>query len=296
MTDSPKKEKMVHYRSVKRSKLIGNIIFISFFVLVSFIFLFPLYWMIVSSFKPLPHIFVQPFEWLPRLWYPDNFIRGWQWIGGITFTTLYLNTFYVVFMGIFFTLLTASMSAFAFSRLNFKLRNMWFMIMLSTMMLPSQVTLIPTYMILNFFGLVNTRTVLWFGALWGGGAWNIFMIRQFMLGIPKELDEAAKIDGASIFYIYWRIILPLCKGVLLTITIFQFNGRYSDLMTPLIFVHSARLQTIAPAINAFLDTGGLGSRDLALAMSTLSIMPLIIIFFAVQKRFVQGIQTVGVKG
>ena len=294
--DAPKKEKWVHYKSVKRSKLVGNIIFVVVFALISFAFLFPLYWMIVSSFKPLAQIFAMPFEWLPREWYPDNFIRGWQWIGGITFTRLYLNTFYVVFMGIFFTLLTASMSAFAFSRLNFKFRNTWFMIMLATMMLPAPVTMVPTYMILNFFGLVNTRTVLWIGAVWGGGAWNIFMIRQFMLGIPKELDEAARMDGASIFYIYWRIIVPLCKGVLLTITVFQFNGRYSDLMTPLIYVHSARLQTIAPAINAFLDTGGLGSRDLALAMSTLSIMPLILIFFLVQKRFVQGIQTVGVKG
>ena len=296
MADTPKKEKRVNYRSVKNTKIVGDVIFIAVFALLSFAFLFPLYWMVVSSFKPLAQIFVMPFEWLPREWYFGNFTRGWQWIGGITFTQLYINTFFVVFMGIFFTLLTGSMSAFAFARLNFKGRNMWFYIMLATMMLPGAVTLIPTYMIFSFFGLINTRTVLWIGAVWGGGAWNIFMIRQFMLGIPKELDEAARIDGASIFYIYWRIIVPLCKGVLLTITVFQFNGRWSDLMTPLIFVHNNRFYTIAPAINAFLDTGGLGSRDLALAMSTLSIAPLIIIFFLVQKRFVQGIQTVGVKG
>ena len=290
------KVKTARYKSVKQQKIIGNIIFVAVAILLSFVFLFPLYWMVVSSFKPLAQIFAMPFDWLPREWTLDNFRRGWQFIGGVTFTQLYINTFYVATVGVIFTLLTASMSAFAFARLNFKLRGMWFIIMLSTMMLPGQVTMIPTFMLLSNFGLVNTRTVLWIGSLWGGGAFNIFMIRQFMLGIPKELDEAAKIDGANIVMIYWRIILPLCKSVLLTITIFTFMGRYSDLMTPLIYVRDLRLQTIPPAINMFLDTGGMGARDVAIAMSTLSIMPLILIFFIVQKQFMQGIQTVGVKG
>jgi len=226
----------------------------------------------------------------------DNFRRGWQFLGGVSFARIYLNTFYVVIMGTFFTLLTASMSAFAFARLNFKFKNFWFIIMLSTMMLPSQVTLVPTFILFSRLRLVDTRTALWIGALWGGGAFNIFMIRQFMLGIPKELDEAAKIDGANIFRIYWQIVMPLCKGVLLTITVFSFNGRYNDLMTPLIFVRPLRLQTVAPAINMFLDTAGLGSRHVAIAMSTLSMIPLILIFFIVQKRLLAGIQTVGLKG
>ena len=284
------------YRSVKRDKLTGNIIFISVFILISGIFLFPLYWMIRSSFMPLAQIFARPFVWWPESLYWGNFQRGWQWMGNVTFGQVFINTFYVSLMGVWITLLTASMSAFAFARLNFKGRNIWFIIMLSTMMLPGQVTMVPTYVILQRIGLVDTRTVLWWGALWGGGAFNIFMIRQFMLGIPKELDEAAKIDGANIAYIYFRIILPLCKGVLLTIAIFQFNGRYSDLMTPLIYIHTLSRQTVSPAINMFLDTGGLGQRGFAIAMSTLSIVPLVLIFFVIQRRLIQGIQTVGLKG
>jgi len=286
----------VKYKSVKRQKLIGNIIFILFFSGLSVLFLFPLVWMISSTFKPLAHIFENPFTIIPREISTYSIRRGWNFIGSVTFTRLYFNTFYVAIMNVVITLLTSSMTAFAFARLRFKFRGPLFIIMLSTMMLPGQITLIPTFMMLSRIGLMDNLTVLWWGSIWGGGAFNVFLIRQFMMGIPKELDEAAKIDGANIFLIYWRIVLPLCKGVLLTITIFRFMSSYSDLMTPLIYINSLRLQTIPPAINMYLDTGGLGRNDIAIAMSTLSIIPLIIIFFFAQKKFMQGIQTVGVKG
>jgi len=286
----------VKYRSVKRQKLIGNIIFILFFSALSVLFIFPLVWMISSTFKPLAHIFENPFRIIPREFSLYSIRRGWNFIGSVTFTRLYFNTFYVAIMNVVITLLTSSMTAFAFARLRFKFRGPLFVIMLSTMMLPGQITLIPTFMMLSRIGLMDNLTVLWWGSIWGGGAFNVFLIRQFMMGIPKELDEAAKIDGANIFLIYWRIILPLCKGVLLTITIFRFMSSYSDLMTPMIYINALRLQTIPPAINMYLDTAGLGRNDIAIAMSTLSIIPLIIIFFFAQKKFMQGIQTVGVKG
>ena len=286
----------VKFKSVKRQRLIGNTVFIVFFSLLSILFLFPLVWMISSTFKPLAHIFEQPFHLIPREFSTYSIRRGWNFIGSVTFTRLYINTFYVAIMNVILTLLTASMAAFAFARLNFKFRGPLFIIMLSTMMLPGQVTMIPTFMMLSRIGLLDNLTVLWWGSIWGGGAFFIFLIRQFMMGIPRELDEAAKIDGANIFMIYWRIIIPLCKGVFLTITIFRFMASYSDLMTPLIYIRDLRLQTIPPAINMYLDTAGLGRNDIAIAMSTLSIIPLIIIFFFAQKKFMQGIQTVGLKG
>jgi len=260
------------------------------------VFLFPLYWMFTSSFKPVAQIFVIPYEWLPRVWITDAYERGWKFMGGISFGRVIINTFYIAGMNVVFTLFTASLTAFAFARIRFIGRDKWFIILLATMMLPSQVTMVPTYLIMNRLGLVNTFTVLFIGSLWGGGAFNIFLIRQFMMGIPTELDDAAKIDGASIFMIYWKIILPLCKTVLITIAIWTFNAAYNDLMGPLIYVHDMTKRTVAPAIRMYLDEFGAGRQDVVIALTTVSVAPLLALFFACQKHFIAGIKTTGLKG
>ena len=281
---------------MKANKLRADIVYYVIMSFLCLVFLFPLYWMVTASFKPLSQIFVTPYEWWPKSWIIDNFVRAWKHTGVISLTRVFLNTFYVAGMNVLLTLISASLTAFAFARIRFIGRDKLFIVLLATMMLPGQVTMVPTYLIYSGLGLVNTFTVLFIGSVWGGGAFNVFLLRQFMMGIPMELDEAAKIDGASVFMIYYRIILPLCKTALITIAIWTFTGAYNDLMGPLIYISDMTKQTIAAAIRVHLDEGGSGRPDYAITVTTLSVIPLLTIFFFCQKQFMVGIKTTGLKG
>ena len=260
------------------------------------IFIFPLYWLVVSSFKTLDSIFVVPFDWIPRTWTLDNYSEGWKYLGNVTFGRIFLNTFFVTIMTVLGTLLTSTLVAFGFARIPFKGRNFWFLVLLATMMLPSQVTLVPNYLIFDFLNLIDSFLVLYIGAFFGGGAFFIFLIRQFIMGIPLDLDESARVDGASTFRIYWQIILPLCGPVVATVVIFSFSWSYNDFFTPLIYLNSIEKFTVPVAIRSFLDEAGAGNVGASLAMTVLSIVPLFVVFSLAQKYFVQGIMTTGLKG
>lgn len=276
--------------------MISHVIFYILATLLALIYMFPLYWMIVSSFKPMNEIFKIPFEWLPNEWTLKHYTSGWRFMGGVTFTQVYLNSFFVTVMSVLGTLFSASLVAFGFARIKFKGRNFLFIVLLATMMLPYQVTTVPNYLIFNALGLVDTLPALFIGSFLGGGAFYIFMIRQFFMGIPYELDEAARIDGASIFRIFAQIILPLSKPVLLTVTVISFSSAYNDFFSPLILINSLKNFTIPIAINVFLDEAGAGNIGASIAMTTLSIAPLLILFFSVQKQFMQSVVSSGLKG
>lgn len=280
----------------KTKKIIANVFFYTIATLFALVYMFPLYWMVVSSLKPMNEIFKIPFEWLPDKWTFKHYISGWHFMGGVTFTKVYLNTFFVTIMSVIGTVFTASMVSFGFARIKFKGRNFLFVVLLATMMLPYQVTTVPNYLIFNALGLIDTLPALFIGSFLGGGAFYIFMIRQFFMGIPYELDEAARIDGASIFRIFAQIILPLSKPVLLTVTVISFSSAYNDFFSPLILINSLKRFTIPVAINVFLDEAGAGNIGASIAMTTLSIAPLLILFFIVQKQFMQGIVSTGLKG
>jgi ABC-type sugar transport system, permease component len=264
--------------------------------LLSLLFVFPLYWLVVSSFKPLSAIFRIPFEWWPVDWTFKHYKDGWRFMGSVTFARVYLNTAYVTIVSVVATVFTSTLVAFGFARLRFFGKNVLFVALLATMMLPTQVTLVPTFLIFDYLNLIDTYAALYIGAFFGGGAFYIFLIRQFIMGLPFDLDESARLDGASTFRIYWSIILPLCSPVLITIVILSFTWTYNDFFTPLIFLSSIEKFTVPVAINTFLDEAGTGKVGVAIAMTTLSVVPLLAVFFAAQRRFMQGIATTGLKG
>ena len=281
---------------MKIKKIILSVAFYVIAGTAALIYLFPLYWMVVSSFKPMNEIFKIPFEWLPETWTLKHFISGWKFMGGVTFTRVYLNTFFVTIMNVIGTLISSSLAAFAFARIKFKGRNILFIVLLATMMLPYQVTTVPTYLIFSKLGMVDKLISLFITSFLGRDAFFIFMIRQFFMGIPYEYDEAARLDGASTFRIFAQILLPLAKPVLLTVTVMSFSNAYNDFFSPLILINSLKNFTVPIAINIFLDEAGAGNIGAAIAMTTLSVAPLLIIFFVVQKQFMQGVASSGLKG
>jgi ABC-type glycerol-3-phosphate transport system permease component len=186
------------------------------------------------------------------------------------------------------------MVAFAFARLEFRGREPLFWLVLSTMMLPGQVTMIPVFILFNWLGWVDTLKPLIVPSFLGGGAFYIFLLRQFFTNIPRDLDDAAKIDGCSPFTLYWKIILPLSKPALATVAVFSFVGHWNDFMTPLIYLNSPENQTIAVGLQSFRGQYGT-DLHLLMAASTLALLPVLAIFASAQRYFIQGITFTGMK-
>lgn len=252
----------------------------------------PLIWLISTSFKTGPQTFLMPPQWIPKpiVWqnYPDAF-------QAVPFHRYFWNTIQVVILATAGTLLTGSISAFAFARLRFPGRELLFMLVLSAIMLPGIVTLIPTFIVFRQFHLINTLVPLWLPNWLGGGAFNIFLFRQFFMTIPYDLDEASRIDGASNFRIYWSVIMPLSRPVLATVAIFSFIHHWNDFFTPLIYLQDVDKWTMAIGLQGFKDLYST-SWNLMMAASTAMILPLLILFFFAQRYFISGIQMSGIAG
>lgn len=252
----------------------------------------PLIWLISTSLKTGAQTFIMPPKWIPApvVWqnYPDAF-------KAVPFHKYFWNTIQIVLWATLGTLLTASMAGFAFARLRFPGRGILFGFVLSTIMLPGIVTLIPTFIVFRMLGWINTFLPLTVPFWLGGGAFNIFLFRQFFMTIPYELDEAARIDGASNFRIYWNIILPLSKPVLATIAVFSFIHHWNDFFLPLIYLQNANKWTMAIGLQGFKDLYST-SWNLMMAASTAMILPLLLLFFLAQRYFISGIQMSGIAG
>ncbi|NLA59025.1 MAG: carbohydrate ABC transporter permease [Firmicutes bacterium] len=258
--------------------------------------LFPFLWLVSSSFKPASQIFQVPIQWIPTEITFDNFISGWKGLPGFTFSTFILNSIKVTGTVVIATVFSSSFVAYGFSRIDFKFRNVLFLLLLSTLMIPSQVTLIPLYIIFAKVGLIDTYVPLTIGAFLGGGAFFIFMLRQFYDSIPKDLDDSARIDGCNHFQIYYRIILPLSKPALSSVAVFSFIWTYNDFMTPLIYLNDVKKYTIPVALRMFVDNAGKSNWGGLLAMSLVAMLPAIIVFFSAQRYFIEGIATTGIRG
>ena len=259
------------------------------------VFALPFLWMVSTAFKPPWQVMIYPPQWIPaEIWW-SNFTDSW---GALDFGVFYRNTVFVTLMNIAGTLLTTSMVAFAFARLRFRGRDVLFIVVLSTMMLPTQVTLIPTYVIFSRLGWINTFVPLIL-PIWlaGGptGAFNVFLLRQFFLTIPREIDDAAKIDGAGYFNIYARIILPMSRPALGIIAIFTFTNNWNDFFTPLIYINTTDKYTVALALRFYQTRLDVQMGPL-MAQSLVALIPVLVVFFIAQKRYVQGIVITGVKG
>jgi multiple sugar transport system permease protein len=267
--------------SFKPSKIPLHLVLIVFSILM----FIPFLWMVFSAFKPLDEIFL-----LPQNWTLDGFRTAWE---GAPFGTAYFNSFYIAALVTIFTLLTCSMAAYAFARIRFPGNNALFAVFLATMMVPMQLTIIPLYLILGWLQWIDTHLAIIVPASLFN-AFGVFLMRQYVRGIPVELEEAASIDGAGRLRTFTTIILPLLKTPMTALGIFVFLGQWNNFFQPLIFLNTEDLFTIPLVVNYF---KGAYSSDWTslMAATTMAAMPMLIVFIVAQKQIVEGIALSGSK-
>ena len=255
------------------------------------VILIPLLWTICMALKPNGEMYTDNF--FPRQIAWDNFYKA---VTSIDFFRYLLNTCKILVPVMIGTVLSSAIVAYGFSRFEFKGKRVWFLILLATMMLPGQVTMIPCYLIFRQLGWVNTVFPLTVPSFFGGGAFNIFLLRQFMSGIPKDVDEAARIDGAGAFKIFTRVMLPMCRPVLTAVGIFTFMGVWNDFNGPLIYLYDQKKYTIALGL-AFFKGLYTSQWNLMMAATVLVMLPVLILFFIAQDYIIDGISiSSGTKG
>jgi multiple sugar transport system permease protein len=260
---------------------------------VSVLMLYPLLWMLAASFRPENEIFTSASIW-PSSWSIDAYIRGWNGLR-TSFSTFYINSFIISGLSVIGNVMACSMAAYAFARLNFKFKNFWFAMMLMTLMLPYQVTLIPQYVLFRQLGWVNSFLPLVVPKFLAADGFFIFLMVQFFRGLPKELDEAAQMDGCSPWRIYWKIIIPLSMPVLATAAIFTFIWTWDDFFGPLIYLSEMKTYTVMLGLRTFTDSTGESDYGGLFAMSVLSIVPIFLFFLFFQRLLIEGIATTGMK-
>jgi len=255
------------------------------------VFAAPFYWLVTTSFKTNANISRWPPQIIPDPWTAQHYIEG---VTALPFGLYLVNTLVICVFATLGTVLSCSLCAYGFSKLRWKGRTLLFWIMLSTMMLPYQVVMVPLFHVFSKLGWVDTYLPLIVPAFFGN-AFFIFLLRQFFMTIPLSLNEAAKIDGCGEFQIYSQIMLPLAKPAIATVGIFTFMGAWNDFLGPLIYLFDESKYTLALGLQMFLGQYGNYFGRL-MAVSTLLILPIIMLFFATQKSFVEGITMTGVKG
>jgi multiple sugar transport system permease protein len=255
-------------------------------------FALPFLWMVSTSFKAPDKVMALPPQWIPDPWRPENYREA---LTRLPFALYLRNTLIITFLSLVGQVGSSALVAFGFARLRFFGRDPLFFLMLSTMMLPPIATLIPTYVMYVKLGWVNTFLPLVLPAFFGGGAFYIFLLRQFFLTIPKELEDAARIDGSGSFGIFWRVFLPLSKPALATVAIFSFIGHWNDFLSPLIYLRTQERFTLALGLQTFQGVYSTHYEWL-MAASIVVVLPVLVLFFACQRFFVQGIVLTGLKG
>jgi len=257
--------------------------------------LVPFFWMLSSSLKREIDVFRIPPQFIPS---PVVWVNYPEALSSHPWGLFLANTLIIVCTTMFGALLSNSLVAFGFARVRFPLRGLWFLVVLATMMLPRQVTLIPLYMLFRNLGWLDTFKPLIVPSYFAS-AFYIFLLRQFMMTIPIEMDDAARIDGCNVFSIYWRIVLPLCKPALGTVAIFSFMGAWNDFFGPLIYLNDPDKRTLALGLKSlagWVVSSGPPRWAVVMAMSFLVMLPCLILFFFTQRYFIQGVVITGVKG
>jgi len=272
-------------------RLISKVIVYVLLIGGSIIFLIPLVWMLSTALKPQDEVFSFPPNFIPSRVVWANFVDGWT---VLPFTLYLQNTLIIVVNNVVGNLVSCSLAAFAFARLRSRFRDGLFVLVLSTMMIPEQVTLIPTFVLFKTLGWVDTFLPLMVPA-WFGWPFFIFLLRQFLMTLPLELDDAARIDGCSTLRIYWNIILPLAKPALATVAIFSFMANWNNFLGPLIYLNSPQNFTLALGLLTFQGQYYANFSQM-MAVSLLVLLPLLVIFFIAQNLFVRGIALTGLKG
>ncbi|RJX38604.1 carbohydrate ABC transporter permease [Paenibacillus pinisoli] len=278
----------MHTTKNKITKLITTVLMGAF----SVVFLVPLIWMISAAFKYEKDVMAFPIQWIPQAW---NAVGNFKavWMGNVPFHLFYFNSLKLAILMTAITMIISSMAAFAFTKMQFRGRGFVFALLLSFMIIPEQATLVPRFLLMKWLGLYNTHTGLIVMGMFS--IYFTFLMRQFMASIHNDFLEAAKMDGAGYFTIFWKIILPLCKPILATVGIIKFIWTWNDYQNPLIFLLDKKLYPITLGIQLFRDD--YADNFAVLMMASLSaIIPLVIIFILLQKHVIKGISLGGVKG
>ena len=279
--------------AVRRSqRWLGQAIVYALIGAGALLMLVPLLWLLSSSFKDTGKIFLYPPQWIPDPWRVENYGAVFE---RIPFVRFYLNTILVTALAMVGQIFSASLVAFGFARLRFPGRDLLFLVLLATVMIPYHVTLIPTFVLFRMLGWLDTYAPLIVPYWLGGGAFYVFLLRQFYMRLPLELDDAARIDGAHTFRIYWSVILPQAGPALGVVAIFTFLGHWNDFFNPLIYLNTTDKYTLALGINLF--RGYQQTQwNLLMAASVMATLPCIILYAAAQRYFIQGIVFTGLKG
>lgn len=284
--------------SRSRQRRIGNGIAYLTMALLGIMFTFPWFWTISTSLKRPAELFIFPPLWVPETPQVDNYLEVFR---QVPFGLWYFNSLVVVVLSTAGVVITALLVSYSFARFRWPSRDIIFAITLGTMMLPSEVTLIPKYILFKNLGWLNTTLPLWVPAWFGGSAFVIFLLRQFMLSLPRDFDEAATIDGANPWQILLHILMPLMKPVLATVAVLHAIWTWNDFLEPLIYLASPEKFTLALGLRYFNVTPGqqsfgIPTEHLLMASVVMSTLPIVLLFFAAQKYFVQGIVMSGLKG
>jgi len=253
--------------------------------------LFPFFWMVRSSLMTKTEIFGTPMKWWPQEVQWQNYRQA---MTQVTFGRFFLNSLFLVAVNILGKLLSSSLVAFGFSRIEFAGKKIWFALVIATMMIPWSVLLIPQFMLWNVVGFYNTYVPLTLPAFFLDGFY-IFLLRQFFSTLPRDYDEAAILDGASYFTIYSRIILPLCKPALLTVCVFTFMNTWNDFIGPMIYLKDPKMSTVSLGLQMFISQYTT-EWHLMMAAATVAVAPMIVMFFFAQRYFIEGMTFSGIKG
>jgi multiple sugar transport system permease protein len=259
------------------------------------VILYPAVWMLMSTFKPSNQI-VGSVSPIPSSFTLDNYVTALGGIGGISFWTFVTNSLILAVASVVGVLVSCSLTAYAFARVQFPGRNVFFVCMIGTMLLPFHVVIIPQYIVFNDLGLVNTYWPLLLGKFLAADAYFVFLMIQFMRGLPGELDEAARIDGAGHPRIFFSIMLPLMQPALVTSAIFAFIWSWNDFFGPLLYLKSPSMYTMPIALRAYVDQTSTSDYGAQMAMAVLALLPVMLFFFAFQRHLVGGVATQGLKG
>ncbi|MCJ1980650.1 carbohydrate ABC transporter permease [Lactococcus piscium] len=263
--------------------------------LVAVVMLYPIIWLVGASFKENNEIFTS-IGFIPKRLDFQAYIDGWNTKGDYTFTLYFINTFKYVVPKIIFTLFSATITAYGFARFEFPFKKIMFSLMMATMFLPQVVTRIPLYLFWKNLGILDTYIPLIANSVFAQEPFFVFMMIQFLRSIPRDLDEAATIDGCGEFGILWRILVPALKPALISCVIFQFVWSFSDFLGPLIYITSQDKFPVSLALKLNIDPSTNTPWNQVFAMSLISLLPAIILFFSAQKYFVDGVTSSGIKG
>jgi multiple sugar transport system permease protein len=288
-------EAVARRAAAKARRNVKSVIFHVVAIAATIVVLYPAAWMLFASMKPNSDI-IGNTQLLPEVWTFEHYATALSGIGGVSFWTFFANSLLLALLAVVGTVLSSTIAAYAFARIDFPGRGIMFATMIATLLLPFHVTIIPQYIMFNELGLVNTYVPLLAGKFLAGEAFFVFLMIQFIRGIPRSLDEAARIDGCGHGRTFGRIILPLMRPAIVTTSIFTFIWTWNDFLGPLLYLKKPSLYTLPMALRQYVDQTSVSDYGAQMAMAVLALLPVMLFFIVFQRYIIDGVATQGIKG